>query len=104
MCLVAVVLVHVPWRSIAPESTLPDTTGGFHSSALKVIRKMAESLDPACCLLSRAEWKRMLMEHIAIAVQRGNADIMIQASQRSREALLGRPVRAKLGPEPRPPA
>jgi hypothetical protein len=71
------------------------TYGGFHSSALKVIQKMAESLDPACCLLSRAEWKRMLMQHIAIAVQRGNADIMIQASQRSREALLGRPVRTR---------
>jgi hypothetical protein len=56
---------------------------------------MAESLDPACCLLSRAEWKRMLMQHIAIAVQRGNADIMIQASQRSREALLGRPARTR---------
>jgi hypothetical protein len=71
------------------------TYGGFHSSALKVLRKMAESLDPACCLLSRAEWKRMLMQHIAIAVQRGNADIMIQASQRSRDALLGRPVRTR---------
>jgi hypothetical protein len=68
------------------------TYGGFHSSALKVIQKMAESLDPACCLLSHTEWKRMLMQHIAIAVQRGNADIMIQASQRSREAQLGRPV------------
>jgi hypothetical protein len=71
------------------------TYGGFHSSALKVIQRMAESLDPACCLLSRAEWKRMLMQHIAIAVQRGNADIMIQASQRSREALLGRPARTR---------
>ena len=72
--------------------------GGFHSSALKVINLLADALDPACCLLSRSEWKEQLMRHIAIAVQRGNANIMIQASQRSRHRLSHRPRHAHLIP------
>jgi len=47
-------------------------------TALMVISRMTEALDPARCLLSATEWKQMLMRSIAIAVQRGNADIMIR--------------------------
>jgi len=69
------------------------TYGGFHSSALAVVRKMVAALEPARCLLSASQWKHQLMASIAIAVQRGNADIMIQASQRLRETADGRIVR-----------
>ena len=54
------------------------TYGGLHRSALKYIDALAAALDPAICLLSRDEFKRSLKQHIAIAVQRGTADIMIQ--------------------------
>jgi len=59
------------------------TYGGFHRSALAFIKQLADALDPHSCLLSRTEWMRALKAHIAIAVQRGNADIMIQDVQRS---------------------
>ena len=69
------------------------TYGGFHRSALSFINKLADSVDTATCLLSRADFKRtLLLQHIAIAMQRGNADIMIQDSQRQRESLLGRSI------------
>ena len=60
------------------------TYGGFHRSALSFIKLMTAALDEQACLLSRAEWKKQLLEHIAIAVQRGNADIMIRNDQRGR--------------------
>src|ERR1700754_1441334 len=60
------------------------TYGGFHQSALSFIRRMAKAVDPATCLTSPTQWRQELMEQIAIAVQRGNADIMIQAAQRDR--------------------
>jgi hypothetical protein len=69
------------------------TYGGFHSSALAVVNKMVAALEPARCLLSASQWKHQLMATIAIAVQRGNAEIMIQASQRLRETADGRIVR-----------
>ena len=69
------------------------TYGGFHSSALAVVSKMVAALEPARCLLSASQWKHQLMASIAIAVQRGNAEIMIHASQRLRETADGRIVR-----------
>jgi len=66
------------------------TYGGFHSSALKFISQMAKAVDPATCLTSPSQWKRELMEQIAIAVQRGNANIMIRAAQQQRGRLWGR--------------
>jgi Reverse transcriptase (RNA-dependent DNA polymerase) len=60
------------------------TYGGFHKSALSFITQLVDSFDPLLSLLSRAEFKQSLMRHIAIAVQRGNADIMIQDMQRGR--------------------
>ena len=63
------------------------TYGGFHSSALKFISQMARAIDPATCLTSPSQWKQELMEQIAIAVQRGNANIMIRAARQQR----GRP-------------
>ena len=60
------------------------TYGGFHASALTFIRRMAKAVDPATCLTSPSRWRRELMEQMAIAVQRGNADIMITAAQRLR--------------------
>ena len=55
------------------------TYGGFHRSATKFIQSLVDSLDPATCLVSRFEFKQALKEHIAIALQRGNADVMIRA-------------------------
>ena len=66
------------------------TYGGFHRSALSFIQKLVRSVDTAACLISQAEFKTSLMQHIAIAVQRGNADIMIQHHQQQRERLAGR--------------
>ena len=61
--------------------------GGFHSSALTFINGMAKAVDPATCLMSPSRWKQELMENIAIAVQRRNADIMISAAQRQRDTV-----------------
>ena len=60
------------------------TYGGFDASALAFIQRMAKAVDPATCLTSPTRWRRELMEQMAIAVQRGNADIMITAAQRMR--------------------
>ena len=65
------------------------TYGGFHRSALRFITKLADALDPAACLWSRSEFREMLKQQIAIAVQRGTADIMIQDSIRQRDAIAG---------------
>src|ERR1700728_954469 len=66
------------------------TYGGFHRSALSFIQKLVRSVDTAACLISQAEFKTSLMPHIALAVQRGNGDIMIQHHQQQRERLVGR--------------
>ena len=63
------------------------TYGGFHSSALRFISQMAKAVDPATCLTSPAQWKQELMQQIAVAVQRGNANIMIRAAQPQRGRL-----------------
>ena len=68
------------------------TYGGFHRSALAVIAAMTSSLEPARCLLSRAAWRHQLMQSIAIAVQRGNAAIMVAASRQGRAAAHDRRV------------
>ena len=60
------------------------TYGGFHRSALSFVASMGKAHDPAICLMPLRAWKSQLMEQVAIAVQRGNADIMIQAAQRAR--------------------
>lgn len=65
------------------------TYGGFHKSALRFIDRLTESLDTATCLMSRADFKQELKKHIAIAVQRGTADIMIQDHQRQQQAHWG---------------
>jgi hypothetical protein len=64
------------------------TYGGFHKSAISFIGKLTESLDPATCLISRAAFRQQLKQHIAIAVQRGTADIMIQDYQRQQLRLF----------------
>jgi len=68
------------------------TYGGFHRTALTVISAMANSLEPARCLLSPAAWRHQLMQSIAIAIQRGNAGIMVTASQQRRAAMHDRLV------------
>ena len=68
------------------------TYGGFHRTALAVISAMANSLEPARCLLSVAAWRQQLMQSIAIAIQRGNAGIMVTASQQRRAAAHNRLV------------
>jgi hypothetical protein len=71
------------------------TYGGFHRSATKFIKSLVDSLDPATSLVSRLEFKQALKEHIAIAVQRGNAAIMIHASQQQRNTQLDGPLRTR---------
>ena len=66
------------------------TYGGLHHSALSFIQKLGSAADPATCLTSYAHWKRDLKEEVAIAVQRGNADIMIHDSIRRRGATWRR--------------
>jgi hypothetical protein len=66
------------------------TYGGFHRTALTVINAMVNSLEPARCLLSPAAWRHQLMQSIAIAIQRGNAGIMVAASQQRRAAAHNR--------------
>jgi hypothetical protein len=64
------------------------TYGGFHASALRLIKKLTAAVDPATSLISPADFKAQLKKQIAIAVQRGNADIMMQANQRHRDQVL----------------
>ena len=64
------------------------TYGGVHKSTTKFIKRLVDSLDPATCLVSKVEFKQALKEHIAVALQRGNADVMIRASQRQRDSHL----------------
>ncbi len=46
------------------------TYGGLHHSSSTFLNAICDSLDPALCLLSYAEFKAELHAHIAIAVQR----------------------------------
>jgi hypothetical protein len=69
------------------------TYGGFHRSTNQFIKSLVDSLDPATSLVSRLEFKQALKEHIAIALQRGNAELMIRASQRQRDSALDEPLR-----------
>jgi hypothetical protein len=78
------------------------TYGGFHKSALSFIKQLGGAVDPATCLTSFTRWKQDLMEHIAIAVQRGNANIMIQHSQRLRGKTWPRRRKARSFPRSRP--
>jgi hypothetical protein len=61
---------------VAFEPIVLYTYGGFHASALRFINKLAKAVDPATSLISPSAWKRSLMQHIAIVVQRGTALIM----------------------------
>src|ERR1700722_3434469 len=70
-------------------SVVSYTYGGFHSSALKLIKRLADAVDETTCLMSRARFKQSLMEKVAIAVQRGTADIMTQHTYRVKEAIQG---------------
>jgi hypothetical protein len=72
------------------------TYGGFHHSAVSFVNKLTQSLDTATCLISRHDFKQALKKHIAVAVQRGTADIMIQAAQRQRERVVGRSLHRHL--------
>ena len=58
------------------------TYGGWHKSAKSVLRRLIAAMEPAYCLLSRADWQRQLTQQVAIAIQRGNAAIMIHAAHR----------------------
>ena len=67
-------------------------TGGWDGSAKKVLRKLMAAVEPAYCLLSRRDWTDQLTRQIAVAIQRGNAAIMINAGHRDRQyAVHGRP-------------
>jgi hypothetical protein len=72
------------------------TYGGFHSSTLRFIAALCDAFDPAVALLSRAEFKRALKQQIAIVVQRGTANIMIQETQQMRSKRGGRSSHAHL--------
>ena len=64
------------------------TLGGWHKSAIRVLNAMKQAVEPVYCPLSPLEWAYQLKDHIAIAVQRGNADIMVTAAQRDRHYEL----------------
>jgi hypothetical protein len=79
------------------------TYGGFHDSARRFIHRLCASLDPVTCLVSADDWRMAVQSQIAVSVQRGNADIMIGASQRARAAVLpSRRVRVRPSPLPPP--
>ena len=80
------------------------TYGGFHASALSFIGQMAKAADPATCLTSPTRWRRDLMEQMAVAVQRGTADIMIAAAQRMRGGAWVRRRRMQSVPRPSVPS
>ena len=61
------------------------TLGGWHKSAIGVLNAMRQAVEPVYCLLSPLDWANQLKDHIAIAVQRGNADIMVTAAMRDRQ-------------------
>jgi hypothetical protein len=61
------------------------TFGGWDKSAMAVLRKLVAALEPGYCLLSRRDWIDQLTQQIAIAVQRGNAAIMINAAHRDQQ-------------------
>ncbi|MGH7069568.1 MAG: reverse transcriptase domain-containing protein [Acetobacteraceae bacterium] len=61
------------------------THGGFHRSAIHFIQRLTSALDPVTCLLSRSDFNVALKQHIAIAIQRGNAAIMMQDEYRQRD-------------------
>jgi len=68
------------------------TSGGWDDSAKRVLRKLMAAVEPAYCLLSRRDWTDQLTQQIAVAIQRGNAAIMINAGHRDRQyAVHGRP-------------
>jgi len=68
------------------------TSGGWDDSAKRVLRKLMAAVEPAYCLLSRRDWTDQLTQQIAVAIQRGNAAIMINAAHRDRQyAVHGRP-------------
>ena len=66
------------------------THGGFHKSALRLVSDLVAAFDPATCLISRDEYRTALLQQIAIAVQRGTADIMIRDAMRIRGSVCGR--------------
>jgi hypothetical protein len=84
------------YKRVAEESGMEFTAivlytyGGFHRSALRFVKRLGRALDTASSLYSLTEWKRSLKEHMAMAVQRGSANIMILHSQRARSAGVGR--------------
>lgn len=64
--------------------------GGLHRSAIRFLQRLTNAVDPATCLLSRSGFQIALRQHVAIAVQRGNADIMIRDADRKWEEITGR--------------
>ena len=66
------------------------TYGGFHKSALRLVSALVGAFDPSTCLISRDEYRTALVQQIAIAVQRGTADIMIRDAMRIRGSLCRR--------------
>ena len=78
------------------------TYGGFHSSALSFIDKLAAGCDPAVALVPLADWKDDLKDRIAVCVQRHTADIVIDDARRARMASIPVRGRAAGGPSGRP--
>ena len=62
------------------------THGGFHASALRFIKRLGTAHDQATSLYSLTEWKDSLKAHMAMAVQRGSADIIVRHCHRGRSA------------------
>jgi hypothetical protein len=78
------------------------STGGWHSSATAVLRKLSAAVEPAYCLMSRRDWEAHLTQQIAIALQRGNAAIMTAAAHRDQHCANGMHARPRPRPAVRP--
>ena len=72
------------------------TYGGFHRSATRFISKLLKDCDSSRTLQSPTEIKTLLKQHIAIAIQRGNAMIMINSQQREKENIMHKSLHGHL--------
>ena len=69
------------------------TFGGWHASALSVVNQLGAAADPAVALVSLSAWKEDIKNRIAVCVQRGTADIVLEDARHARMAEIARRLR-----------
>jgi hypothetical protein len=65
------------------------TYGGMHARAIEFVNALVDAVEPAVHSLTCHQYKDLLMSHIAIAIQRGNAKIMMRGEQVIRQRACG---------------